>query len=177
MHLGKLAIAAACLVAPLHVAAVPADLGNKLINGPETIKAWGVEPQTVRDKNVKGGLAMRITTTGKEAHLWDVGVYTPTNRPVRAGDRLIIAFWARLQSGPDGAATAVLPDNAIQLTSSPNVALFAGPATLTSSWQVFQISGTADKDYPAGSLSASISLATGKQVVDIGPVYILDMGQ
>jgi hypothetical protein len=39
------------------------------------------------------------------------------------------------------------------------------------------VKGKADKDYPAGALNVSLHLATAKQTVDLGPVFVLDMGQ
>ena len=41
---------------------------------------------------------------------------------------------------------------------------------------MMQIQGKADHDYAGGKLNVSIHLATAKQIVDLGPVFVLDMG-
>ncbi len=40
-----------------------------------------------------------------------------------------------------------------------------------------ELRGRATRDYAAGELNVSIHLATAKQTVDIGPVFVLNMGQ
>jgi len=127
------------------------------------------------DPAVQGGKALRVDVPGKGAHEWDVAVAVPINKPVKAGDPLILAFWARLQRGENGATSAVLPYNAVQLAHDPYTALFSGPATIGPDWKMYKVEGSADRDHPAGDLNVSMHLATGKQIVDIGPVFVLDM--
>jgi hypothetical protein len=127
------------------------------------------------DSKVQGGKALRVDVPRKGAHEWDVAVSVPINKPVKAGDPLVLAFWARLEHGENGAASAVLPYNAIQLAHDPYTALFSGPATIGPDWNMYKVEGNADRDHPAGDLNVSIHLATAKQVVDIGPVFVLDM--
>jgi hypothetical protein len=50
--------------------------------------------------------------------------------------------------------------------------VFGGPVTIGQQWKVIEVHGTADKDYPAGTLSAGIQVATGKQTIDFGPLYV-----
>ena len=40
-----------------------------------------------------------------------------------------------------------------------------------------EIRGRADRDYAAGALNVAMHLATGHQTVDIGPVFVVNMGQ
>jgi hypothetical protein len=70
-----------------------------------------------------------------------------------------------------------LPYNSVQLAAAPYTAVFSGAVSVTPQWQMFEISGRAARDYSADTLNVSIHLATGRQTIDIGPVFVLDMGQ
>ena len=172
--------AAVVAFAALSLAGAPAsagDLRSKIINSPTIFRAWGTEAEWRKDSEVQGGQALRITTTGKERNLHDVGVYSPVDGAVKAGDRLILAFWARVERSEDGTGRALLPNNVIQVASPPFRPVVRGGATLSSKWEVHQVTGVADRDYAPGELSIGLQLASGKQVVDIGPVFAYDLGQ
>ena len=76
-------------------------------------------PKLRADKTVQGGRALRVTLPAKGAQPWAVSLVSPTIKPVKAGDTLMLAFWARLETGEGGATTAELPNNTIQITSPP----------------------------------------------------------
>jgi hypothetical protein len=137
----------------------------------------GAQSQVRNDASVQGGKALRVQVPGRSAQAWSTAVSVPINRPIHANDHLVLAFWARLEQGDNGAATASLPYNAVQLSAAPYSAVFSGPVTVTPQWQMFEIDGQANRDYPADSVNVAIHLATGHQTIDIGPVFVLDMGQ
>ncbi|TFI59418.1 hypothetical protein E2493_04265 [Sphingomonas parva] len=174
------------LATPLAATAVLAQdaetdaLLKQIINVPSP-KAFSVQgmkpaPKVRKDGTVQGGEALRISVPGKGANAWDIAVSDPIQKPVKAGDRLVLAFWARLEKGADGATTATLPYNGIQLSSPPYSALLSAPVEIGPEWKMHEIRGVADKDYAAGALGVTIHLATAKQVVDIGPIFVLDQG-
>jgi hypothetical protein len=136
----------------------------------------GAHGQVRNDASVQGGKALRVQVPGLSDQVWTTAVSVPINRAVHAGDHLVLAFWARLEQGDNGAATANLPYNAVQLSSAPYSAVFSGPVTVTPQWQMFEIRGQANRDYPADALNVAMHLATGRQTIDIGPVFVLDMG-
>ena len=183
---------AACLLAasPLAGASVPAmaqdasgadDIMNKIINvpSPAAYRVDGIKnpPKPRKDDTVQGGQALRVQVPGKGANTWSVAVANPINKPVKAGDNIIIAFWAKLAKGENGATSASLPYNALQLASAPYSAIFNGPATIGPEWKLHEVKGKVDKDYAAGALNVSLHLATGKQTIDLGPIFVLNMGQ
>ena len=129
------------------------------------------------DEAVQGGKALRVPVPGRSDQAWTVSVAVPIARAVSAGDNLVLAFWARLERGDDGATSATLPYNAVQLAREPYTALFNGPVTIGPEWQMHELRGRADRDYAAGDLNVSLHLASGRQTVDIGPVFVLNMGQ
>ena len=65
----------------------------------------------------------------------------------------------------------------MQLSAAPYTAVFSGRVTVTPQWQMFEIDGRAARDYAADAVNVAIHLATGHQTIDIGPVFVLDMGQ
>lgn len=134
----------------------------------------GVRPAMRDDPRVQGGKAMRIPVPGRRRQPWDVNVVSPTMKPVKAGDALTLVFWARLEKGEGG--TAAIPAAAVQHTAAPYTSLFSAPVTIGPQWERHKVSGRADKDYAAGALAASIHLASGRQTIDIGPVFIIDLG-
>ena len=137
----------------------------------------GAQSQVRNDSGVQGGKALRVQVPTRSAQTWDTAVSVPINRAVHSGDNLVLAFWARLEQGDNGATSASLPYNSVQLSAAPYTAVFTGPVTLTPAWQMFEITGRANRDYAADALNVSIHLATGHQTIDIGPVFVLNMGQ
>lgn len=154
-----------------HVISVPNPRAYR-VDGTQN----GARAQVRNDAAVQGGKALRVQVPGASPQVWSVAAAVPINRAVHAGDNLILAFWARLEQGDNGAATASLPYNAVQLSHEPYTALFSGGVTVTPQWQMFEVRGRADRDYAADALNVSIHLATGHQTIDIGPVFVLDMG-
>lgn len=134
------------------------------------------KPALRDDPAVQGGKALRIVVPRKSANPWDVNVVSPLVKPVKAGSAMALVFWARLAKGDGGATSATLPNAAVQITAAPYTSLFSGPVTIGPEWKAHTIRGRADKDYPAGALAASIHLATGRQTIDFGPVFVADLG-
>jgi hypothetical protein len=153
---------------------------DRIINSPSvrsiSIQGLRAAPKPRKDAGVQAGEALRVAVPGKSDQPWTIAASTPIQKPVKAGDEIVLAFWARLEKGAEGATTATLPYNAVQLSSAPYTPLFNGPAEIGPEWKMHEIRGKADKDYPAGALVVSMHLATGKQTVDLGPVFVLDMG-
>ena len=139
--------------------------------------AAGAQAQVRNDDAVQGGKALRVRVPARSDQPWTTAVAVPINRPVHAGDNLVLAFWARLEQGDNGATTASLPFNGVQLASAPYTALFSGGVTVTPQWQMFEITGRSAADHAADTLNVAMHLATGHQVIDIGPVFVLNMGQ
>jgi len=176
--LGALAIAAPA-PAPALAQGGAEDILSKLVNNPAPAasRVDGAPGKVRGDPGVQGGKALRIEVPGKSEHAWDVSIVNPLTKSVKAGDTLVLAFWARLAKGDSGAATASLPYNAVQLAGAPYTPMFTKGATVVGEWKMYEARGKADKDYPAGALNAAIHLATAKQTIDVGPVFVLDLGR
>ena len=165
-------------------AAAPAsstdDIVNKIISSPviTEYRVDGTEAHEIRkDPAVQGAKALRIHVPGKAAHEWDISLAVPITKPVKAGDELVLAMWIRLAAGENGATTVQLPFAGVQLNKEPYTPVISGPVTAVSDWKMQAVKGRADKDYKVGDIGVTVHLATAKQVIDFGPVFVLDMGQ
>lgn len=155
------------------------DIMSKIINTPPPAahRVDGTKGSVRNDETVQGGKALRIAVPRKSERAWEVGVANPIQKPVKAGDNLVLAFWAKLVKGENGATSASLPYNAVQLAADPYTPLFNQSVTIGPEWKLYEVRGKADKDYPADALNVAIHLATGKQTIDLGPIFVLNMGQ
>ena len=179
VHLLAAHLLAASLLAavPLGAAVGQADLASKIANDPSNPQVTGAKVRLVGDPLAQGGKALRVTVARKGTNNWDSVVESPLTKPVRAGDRLVLAFEARLQQSPDGATSAAVPYTAIQMVAAPYSAVASGPVTVGPEWKQHRVEGRSDKDYPAGALKASIQVGNAKQQIDFGPIVVLNMGQ
>lgn len=169
----------ACLVIALPVAPAfaQADLASRIVNDPGAPEVKGAKAALVSDPGVEGGKAIRVSVPKKGANNWDSVVESSISRPVRAGDRLVMMFDARLEKGAGGATSLAIPFTAIQMKAAPYTGVVQGQVTVGPQWQAHRIEGKADRDYPADALKATIQIGNARQVVDFGPVVVLNMGQ
>jgi hypothetical protein len=172
----RFALALACACAGLLLAPATAQDLN-IINDPGAPQVNGASGRLRDDAEVQGGKALRVVVRGKGANPWDVAVETAITKPVKAGDQLLFAFWARLEKGEGGATAAMLPYNAIQVSAAPYTTLFTGSAEIGPEWKLLEVRGKADADHAAGTLKATIHLATAAQTVDLGPIFVVNLGQ
>lgn len=162
---------------PVAAQAAP-NTADRIANDPRVpaLIAYGLNlpPQIRDDGGVQFGKALRISLSG-HPDFGRIGVITPTLKPVKKGDRVVIAFWARAEHTPDGQPGRI---GRVQLEATPVVrAIFEKWFELTPEWKMYQLSGTADMDYAPRALNAALHLDVQKQVLDLGPVFILNYGQ
>lgn len=149
------------------------DYGASALNNPDTasLSTYGAQSSLVDNAKVPGGRVLHVVAA-KGANPWDAAVLSQVRQPVKAGDPLVFAFWARLVSGEGGATSATLPWNSVSLASPPWTQLFGAPVTIGPEWKRYEVSGIADKDYAAGTLNAGIQVANASQTVEFGPMYV-----
>lgn len=172
----ELMAVALSVAVPVAVYAAQDDLAKQIINDPSNPQVDGAKAALHDDPKVQGGRALRVQVARKGDHPWDASVGGTINKPVKAGDKLLLAFSARLEKGDNGATTTTLPYNAIQLAAEPYSAVINGSGEIGPDWKMLQVTGKADKNYAAGTLKVTIQLATAKQTVDFGPIVVLDTG-
>ena len=170
-------VIAASLAAALSLAPAAAQGDLTVINNPAEPQVNGTKAKLRDDPAVQGGKALRVDVRRKGANPWDIAVESTIEQPVKAGDSLVFAFWARLEKGEDGAATGTLPYNAVQVSAAPYTTLFSAPAEIGPEWKLHEVRGVADADHAAGTLKATIHLASSAQTVDLGPLIVVNLGQ
>ena len=172
-------LAAYCLLwlAPVSAAVAQTNVADKIINNPGAPQVNGAKAKLVDDAAAQGGKALRVTVASKGKNNWDSVVESAIPKAVRAGDKLVLAFEARLAKGDGGAASAKIPYSAIQLKAAPYTGVVSGEVTVGPEWKFHRIEGKADKDYPADALKATIQIGNAAQTIDFGPIVVLNMGQ
>ncbi len=171
------AVLAALVTVPV-VAQSADDFAAKVINAPlpASLIAYGTAtpPPVVRASGVDGGKVVRIAIPGADAEPWKIGLQSPTTQPVKKGDRLVVAFYARASGMPAG-TKARIANATIQLSKAPYTTVFGQPVEVGEQFEFLQVAGQVDRDYAPGELNASLQLATGKQVFDFGPMFIVNL--
>jgi hypothetical protein len=155
-----------------------ADLADRAVNNPaEGWYTWGTKKaEVVTDAKVEGGKARRVLVAPKPANAWDAGVVAPVVKPVKKGDVIVWAFWARAEVLPPGddfteISGRVYEDKQPSPTVVPQTTFLVGRK-----WKLFHASATAEKDYPANTISAGMVIGSDAQTLDFGPLYISDFG-
>jgi hypothetical protein len=154
------------------------DIANQIVNQPPpgAFAVYGVPSpaKTFKDKTVQGGTALRVVIPAASAQPWTISLSDPIVKPVKKGDKLVLAFYAKVEGG----GTAHIANASVQLAKDPYTGVFGAPLDVGGEWKLYNVAnGVADQDYPAGALNVSLQLATGKQTFDFGPIFVLDLGQ
>ena len=182
----RILMAAALLAVPLAIA-TPAlaqqsddEAAQEMVTDPNPahFQVYGLNPapKSVKDESVQGGRSLPVPVTG-EGQPWGIGVNVPITREVKKGDTLVMMFYARLAKAEPGVTSARIASAQIQLAGAPYTALFGKGVDITHEWQLFTVSGKADRDYDKGALNAAFHLNTGKHTVALGIVAVFDKGQ
>jgi hypothetical protein len=157
-------------------AAAQSDVEKQIINVPSpgsfTIYGLSEKPKLRKDAKVQGGQALRVAIPGKGANPYSIGLSAPISKPVKKGDKLVLAFWARFDQAEGSSVT--IANASVQLATAPYTAFFGKPVEIGPEWKLYSVEGTADRDYAPGEISIAMHLATGKQVIDLGPIFLLD---
>lgn len=152
------------------------DVTDRIVNDPrpESFRPYGLRlpPQVRKDKTVQFGKALRMPIDSAAPPDFRIGVVLPVLKPIKAGDRIVIAFWARAHE-TEGGAPGKIARVQFELAKPPHRAIFAQPVVVGSEWKLHQVAGVADGDYAPQQLNAAMHLAAAKQVLDIGPVFVM----
>lgn len=143
------------------------------------VSGWNVyganQTHEIITSTVQGGHALRVAVTAAGANTWDVGAGSTSTKEVKAGDVLLLAVWMRVEQAPEGrdAGTAIIR---LQGNAAPYPDVVSAPVAPTGEWKLYFANAVADRDWAAGTLGATVQLAGARQTIDLGPVFIFDMG-
>ena len=162
-------------------AAPPAQGGSmidKAVNSVH-VTGWNVyganQTHEIVTSTVQGGRALRVDVTAAGGNTWDVGAGSVSTKAVRAGDVLLLAVWMRTERAPTGAEAgrAIIR---LQGNAEPYPDVVSVPVAPTGEWKLHFANAVADRDWAPGALGATVQLAGASQTIDLGPVFIFDMG-
>lgn len=124
-----------------------------------------------KDAAVQGGGAIRVTIPATATNAWDIGASSPIQGAIAKGDKLVLAFWARLADGGSDGQTSIA--GAIQQASPPYAPIVSGAVQLTAEWKLVHIEGGAASDHAAGTANIALTLGGAAHTIDLGPVFVL----
>jgi hypothetical protein len=151
------------------------DIARQLINDPNT--AWTVYgPQTnkkIRDRKVQGGRAIEVSVAAPGGNPWDTAAQVPITGRISKGDRILAAAWLKAATADGAPADLAMR---IQVDSPPYDAVVEKRQSVGDGWQLHSIETVAARDYAEGTCTLVVHLGSARQVVDLGPAFVLDMG-
>ena len=88
-------------------------------------------------------MAERLTIGGKSANPWDCGAHVAIVKPLKQGDVLLLAFWAKAETPPAGSTTIDFNAN-IQNDSAPYNSFGSAMLQVGPQWKMYLVVATAD---------------------------------
>ena len=168
-------MAGACALAFAPLARAEDDISKNLVNDPN--EGWTIYgPQThknVKDSGVQGGTAIEVKIPHAGGNAWDAACQINITKKIAKGDKIVAAVWLKAKAD-SGAAVLHMR---LQVNAAPYAAYGEQDVTVGPDWQLYSLEATADQDHAASTTVLVIHLNTGKQTVDLGPAFVLDMGQ
>ncbi len=164
-------------------APAPAQQGGSMLDKAVNrvhVDGWNVygagQTHEIVTSTVQGGRALRVDVTAAGGNSWDVGAGSVSTRPVRSGDVLLLAVWIRTERAPADAdtGTAVIR---LQGNAAPYPEIISANVRPTGEWKLYFANAVLDRDWAAGALGATVQLAGAVQTIELGPVFILNLGQ
>jgi hypothetical protein len=156
------------------------DGKGTLINTPENLQSWAfygadMTHKPVVAKSMPGGSAIAVNIAKPGLNAYDAGVNIPFAEAVSEGDVMTVAFVARTISAETDAGAGK-----IALRIQHNVAPYSGfgdnVVNIGPNWKVYQLRTQARLDIPKGEGAVALQFAGAKQLMEIGPVYVLNAG-
>ena len=178
-----LGMAAALLsTSPAHAQDAGDDaILDQVINSPP-VQSWQVTglratPRPVRVEGVLGEQAIRVAVPRPGANPWDISGRMSIAGEINQGDTILLAVWARTHTPPEGERFGVISGIRVEQSTAPYTAIAQDSAVVPSEWTMVYASGVAQQDYPGGSANVSVHLAGAAQTIELGPAFVLNLGQ
>ena len=179
----RIALALGLLAAPITaIAALPEpqqsddEAAKQIVNNPDpsTFQVYGMSPapKSKKDDTLQGARSLRVAVTGAGSP-YSIGINVPIIQDIKAGDHLTLMFYAKFEK-PQPVVTTAKIGAQVQLAGAPYTAVFSKQFDMTTEWQLFSVSGVADKDYSKGTLNAAFHVNTGHHTVVLGLVAVID---
>ncbi len=151
-----------------------------VINQPENHQAWqaygkDLSTKIVPAKGMPGGSAMAINMSQQSANVYDAGVNIPISAAVAEGDVLTVAFVARSISAETETGASKVAVR-VQHNKPPYSGFGDNMLAIGPNWKIYQLRTQARMDIPAGEGVVALHMAGAQQLVEVGPIYVLNAG-
>jgi len=152
------------------------DIWTKTINN-DSNGTWSIQPDKPKAKyfevkGIPGEHAFRVKAN-KGANPWDVQASSPVQGAINLGDVIMLMYYARAAEPAEGGSSL---SARIQLASAPYTSTLDFNAPITGEWKSYCAHRLATVTIPEKKGSVSIHLATAKQVIELGPVFVFNFG-
>jgi pimeloyl-ACP methyl ester carboxylesterase len=152
-------------------------LTARLVNQPgvDNWAIWGdgQKHRIVRDETVAGKTAVRIDVAGPRQNVWDITAHADITQDIAAGDTVTAAFWARADKESDTARAQAHVTAVIHSNDAPYPTIGLAQIDIGSDWKLYFVSGKAVEAFAARHSGVSLQLAGARQVVEIGPLFVV----
>ena len=105
---------------------------------------------------------------------WRAGSKSVLTGNVKDGDLVLVAAWLRT-SNVKGGGEGFVSNLSLQLSVDPYTNFFASNMYVKNKWQPYYIWGHVEGDFGPKQLSVSVPLLGKKQMLQIGPIYVLNL--
>jgi hypothetical protein len=159
--------------------AIDDALPGTLINDP-TVVDWVVygnskKPKQVAAPETPGQYAMQLKVVKKGAQKYDMGVNVPIRTGIESGNMITVAFWARAVKADTADGNGIVGVR-INENKEPYGGFGDRDVKIGSEWKLYEAKMRSTMTLAAGQAVAGFQLAGAKQTIEIGQVYVLDMG-
>jgi hypothetical protein len=153
------------------------DIWSRTINN-ESNGTWNVlpdrpKPKYFEVKGIPGERAFRIKAT-KGVNPWDVQASSPIQGAINEGDVIMLMYYARAAEPAEGGSKLAAR---VQLGSAPYTSVLEMTSAISEEWKNYCAHRVATATLPEKKSTVSIHLATAKQVIELGPVFVFNFGK
>jgi hypothetical protein len=159
------------------VAIAEEDIWSRTINN-DSNGTLNVLPDKPKAKyfaveGIPGGHAFRIKAA-KGVNPWDVQASSPIQGAINEGDVIMLLYYARAaEPAVNGSSLTAR----IQMGAPPWTSVLDMTSAISGEWKSYCAHRVATASLAEKKSSVSIHLATAKQVIELGPVFVFNFGK
>jgi hypothetical protein len=159
------------------VVAEDSDIWTKTINN-DSNGVWNIQPDKPKAKyfevkGIPGERAFRIKAN-KGANPWDVQASSAVQGAINEGDVIMLLYFARAAEPAEGGSSLTAR---VQLAGAPYTSTLDFSTPITGEWKSYCAHRVATATLPEKKGNVSIHLATARQVIELGPVFVFNFGK
>ena len=124
-------------------------------------------------EGIPGGHAFRVKAT-KGVNPWDVQASSSIQGAINEGEVIMLLYYARAAEPAEGGSSLTAR---VQLSGAPYTSALDMTSQITGEWKSYCAHRVATTSLPEKKSNVSIHLATAKQVIELGPVFVFNFGK